>query len=46
MHAVPDGGANAFDVAIIIMAFALLTLMLFSNGKSVSDKAVEDIVSK
>jgi putative Mg2+ transporter-C (MgtC) family protein len=26
--------ANAFDVAIIIMAFALLTLVFFSNGKA------------
>ncbi|KAB2747870.1 MgtC/SapB family protein [Brucella anthropi] len=26
--------ANAFDVAIIIMVFALLTLIFFSNGKS------------
>jgi len=25
---------NAFDVAIIIMVFALLTLIFFSNGKS------------
>ncbi|SPL63735.1 Mg(2+) transport ATPase protein C [Ochrobactrum soli] len=25
---------NAFDVAVIVMAFALLTLVLFSNGKS------------
>ena len=46
MHAVPDGGANAFDVAIIIMAFALLTLMLFSDGKSVSDKAAEGKISQ
>ncbi|MBJ6135856.1 MgtC/SapB family protein [Ochrobactrum sp. Q0168] len=38
--------ANAFDVAVIIMAFALLTLIFFSNGKSVSDKAAEGKISQ